>query len=147
MQIRKMLFSDYNSVYDLWLNTPGMGLNDVDDSQAGIKRYLLRNPDTCFVAEKGSEIAGVILSGHDGRRGLIYHMAVNISQRNHGVGNALLECALEALKNEGISKVYIMVFKNNAAGNAFWEKRGFTVPDETLYRAKEIALIKHMCIE
>ena len=144
MRIRKMLLNDYNNVYNLWLNTPGMGLNDIDDSETGIKKYLLRNPDTCFVVEKDSEIIGVILSGHDGRRGLIYHMAVKVSERKQGVGNTLLEYAIEALRDEGISKVYIMIFKNNTLGNAFWEKRGFTIPDESLYRAREIALIKHI---
>ena len=144
MQIRKMLFNDYNSVYNLWLNTPGMGLNTVDDSEEGIKRYLLRNPETCFVAEKDGEIIGVILSGHDGRRGLIYHMAVKISEREKGVGNMLIDYAIEALKNEGITKVYIVVFKNNVKGNAFWEKRGFKIPDESLYRAKEIIPINHI---
>ena len=144
MQIRKMLFSDYYDVHNLWLNTPGMGLNDADDSKAGIEKYLHRNPDTCFVAEKDGEITGVILSGHDGRRGLIYHLAVKVSDREQGVGNTLIEYAIEALKNEGITKVYIIVFKNNATGNAFWEKRGFTIPNETLYRAKEIMPIIHL---
>ena len=144
MQVRKMLLSDYKSVYNLWLNTPGMGLNTHDDSAAGIKKYLLRNPNTCFVAEKDGEIIGVILSGHDGRRGLIYHMAVKISEREQGIGNTLLEHAMKALNNEGIGKVYITVFKNNASGNAFWEKRGFTIPDESLYRAKEIVSLERI---
>ena len=138
MKIRKMTIDDYNSVYSLWLKTPGMGLNTADDSKVGIERYLLRNPDTCFVAENDSEIVGAILSGHDGRRGLIYHLAVKVSEREQGIGNTLLEHALEALANEGITKVYIMVFKNNDIGNAFWEKRGFTIPTEAIYRAKEI---------
>ena len=144
MQIRKMLFSDYSEVYNLWRNTPGMGLNTTDDSMIRIERYLLRNPNTCFVAENNSEIIGVILSGHDGRRGLIYHLAVKTSEREQGVGNALLQHATEALKNEGISKVYLMVLKNNETGNAFWEKRGFTIPSESIYRAKEIAPIEHI---
>ena len=144
MQIRKMLFSDYDQVYSLWLNTPGMGLNTTDDSEAGIKKYLLRNPDTCFVAEKEDKIIGVVLSGHDGRRGLIYHMAVKVSEREKGIGNTLLEYAVEALKNEGITKVYVIVFKNNVIGNAFWEKRGFVIPDESLYRAKNIIQIENI---
>ena len=143
MQIRKMRVEDYRDVYDLWLNTPGMGLNDADDSETGIQKYLLRNPDTCYVAEKNGRVIGVILSGHDGRRGLIYHLAVKAGERNRGVGGALLDRALAALRNEGIHKVYAIVFKNNAAGNAFWEKRGFTVPDNTLYRAREIMPIVH----
>ena len=146
MLIRKMLISDYNSVYKVWLNTPGMGLNTADDSEAGIKRYLLRNPNTCFVAEKDGEIIGVILSGHDGRRGLIYHMAVKVSEREQGIGSALLEHSIEALKSDGINKVYIMVFKNNETGHAFWEKRGFNIPHESIYRAKEIAPIEHIDI-
>ena len=144
MKIRKMLLYDYDKVYDLWLNTPGMGLNTIDDTEAGIEKYLLRNPNTCFVAEKDAEIIGVVLSGHDGRRGLIYHLAVKVSERKQGVGNALLECALASLKKEGIIKVHIVVLKNNESGHAFWEKRGFTIPEESIYRAKEIAIIEHI---
>ena len=138
MIIRKMLLDDYKNVYDLWINTPGMGLNAADDSEAGIEKYLRRNPDTCFVAERDGEIIGVILSGHDGRRGLIYHLAVKPSERGRGAGSALLGYATEALRKEGIGKIYIVVFADNEAGNAFWEKRGFIIPDESLYRAKNI---------
>lgn len=38
MIIRKMTIDDYEPVYELWINTPGMGLNDVDDSRAGIDK-------------------------------------------------------------------------------------------------------------
>lgn len=31
-----MTMEDYNGVYDLWLNTPGMGLNTTDDSRGYI---------------------------------------------------------------------------------------------------------------
>ena len=85
MQIRNMLINDYEKVYDLWINTPGMGLNDIDDSREGIEKYLLRNPTTCFVAEKEGSIVGVILSGHDGRRGFIHHTAVCVSARSKGI--------------------------------------------------------------
>ena len=138
MIIRKMLLSDYENVYGLWISTPGMGLNAADDSEAGIEKFLQRNPDTCFVAEEGCEIIGVILSGHDGRRGLIYHLAVKPSERGRGAGSALLDHAEEALRKEGIGKIYIVVFAANEAGNAFWEKRGYTAPDDVVYRTKRI---------
>ena len=69
MNIRLMTINDYDRVYALWISTPNMGLNNVDDSREGIERYLRRNPCSCFVAEEKDEISGVILSGHDGRRG------------------------------------------------------------------------------
>ena len=76
MIFRVMEENDYQGVYDLWTNTPGMGLNTTDDSEEGYKKYLKRNPSTSFVALDGNKIAGVIMAGHDGRRGYIYHTAV-----------------------------------------------------------------------
>lgn len=136
MIIRKMLMEDYDGVYHLWINTPGMGLNNLDDSKEGIERYLTRNPNTCFVAEEEGKIVGMILSGHDGRRGVIYHTAVAVSERNKGIGSMLVEKAMEALKNEKIHKVLLVVFHNNELGNLFWEKRGFTTREDLTYRNK-----------
>ena len=90
MNIRIMTISDYEKVYSLWLGTPNMGLNNLDDSKEGIAKYLSRNPNTCFVAEKNNEIVGAILAGHDGRRGLIHHTAVAESEQRQGVGEKLV---------------------------------------------------------
>ncbi len=138
MIIRKMTIEDYDCVYNLWLNNPGMGLNNIDDSRLGIEKYLQRNPKTCFVAEKDNTIIGAILSGNDGRRGYIHHTAVAVSKRNHGVGTALVNAAMDALRTEGINKVALVVFSKNELGNSFWEKRGFTVRDDLVYRNKLI---------
>ncbi len=134
MIIRLMAPSDYETVHALWLSCKGMGLNDVDDSREGIEKYLRRNPETCFVAEEGGTIAGVILSGHDGRRGFIHHTAVHPLFRNRGLGRELVNAALAALKKEGISKVALVVFAHNENGNAFWEKMGFTKRTDLAYR-------------
>lgn len=138
MQIRKMRIEDYENVRRLWMSTPGMGLNDVDDSEAGIGRFLMRNPNTCFIAVNGDEVAGVILSGHDGRRGYVYHTAVAAKERNGGIGSTLVQKAMDALENEGISKVALVVFDRNETGNKFWEKRGFTVRNDLVYRNKAV---------
>lgn len=138
MTIRVMTLADYPAVYALWLATPGMGLNDVDESEEGIRRYLSRNPATCFVALEGRELIGVILSGHDGRRGMIYHMAVARQHQRQGIGSRLLERALEALKKEGIHKVTLVAFERNQAGNAFWESQGFEKREDLVYRNKAL---------
>ncbi len=138
MIIRKMTIADYDSVYDLWQNTPGMGLNNLDDSKQGIEKFLRRNPETCFVAEKDNRIIGVILCGNDGRRGYIYHTAVLITERKRGVGTALVDAAVKALKNEGINKAALVVFSKNELGNSFWEKRGFITREDLIYRNRSI---------
>jgi len=144
MNIRVMTPADYDGVYSLWQNTPGMGLNNIDDTREGIEKYLYRNPTTCFVAENKGEIVGVILTGHDGRRGYIHHLAVAENCQRQGLGSALLDAALEALKAEGIIKVALVVFARNEKGNAFWEKMGFTVREDIIYRNKALTEIIRM---
>ena len=57
-----MKLEDYDRVYALLMSCTGVGLNDLDDSWEGIGKYLGRNPQTCFVAQEGEKIVGVILS-------------------------------------------------------------------------------------
>ena len=136
--IRTMEFQDYDRVYDLWINTPGMGLNTVDDSREGIQRYLRRNPQTCFVAEEDGKIIGAVMAGHDGRRGFIYHTAVDTEYQGRGIGKNLVERAMDALEQEGIHKTALVVFKRNVSENGFWEKIGFESRDDLVYRNRAI---------
>ncbi len=139
MYIRTMKPDDYGEVYALWLSCKGMGLNSLDDSRDGIKKFLLRNPHTCFVAEENSGIVGAIMAGNDGRRGYIYHTAVSPLCRRKGIGSALVRETLNALSGLGISKTALVVFDRNEDGNAFWEMQGFTVRDDLIYRNKSLA--------
>lgn len=138
MNYRVMTIEDYPDIYDLWIHTPGMGLNSTDDSEDGIRRYLLRNPSTNFVAEEDGKIVGIIMAGHDGRRGFVYHTAVFPEFRGQGVGKALVDHAMEALEKEGIHKAALVVFERNEIGNGFWEKMGFTAREDLVYRNKNI---------
>ena len=138
MTIRLMTLADYQAVYALWLATPGMGLNTTDDSREGIEKYLRRNPSTCFVADDGGRIVGVIMAGHDGRRGFIHHTAVLPEFRGLGLGRRLVENALAALEAEGIHKAALVVFEHNQLGNGFWEKLGFTSREDLVYRNRNI---------
>lgn len=138
MQIRKMHIDDYNEIYALWLSCAGMGLNNIDDSREGIERYLARNPKTCFVAVELDCIIGAILTGHDGRRGYISHTAVSPAHQRQGIGKQLVEAALNALKEQGIMKVNLVVFTHNEGGNAFWEALGFTERPDLIYRNRTL---------
>lgn len=138
IKIRVMNINDYDGVYDLWINTPGMGLNLTDDSREGIDKYLKRNPTSSFVAEDDGKVVGVIMSGHDGRRGYIHHTAVLPDYRNQGIARKLVESAMDALDKEGINKVGLVAFARNEIGNGFWENIGFAERDDLVYRNKNI---------
>lgn len=144
MKVRNMTIQDYEAVYDLWIHTPGMGLNDLDDSKEGIEKYLKRNPDTCFVAEEDNQIVGAIMSGNDGRRGFIHHTVVKQDKQKTGVGRLLVSAAMNALEKEGINKVALLVFARNEGGNAFWEKMGFDIRTDVVYRNKCICELKRI---
>lgn len=144
MRIQPMTAEDFSDVCSLWENTPGMGLNPYDDSEAGIGRYLARNPGTCFVArDEGSKVVGSILAGHDGRRGFMYHLAVDQRSRTKGIGRALVNRAIEALQNEGIAKVALVVYADNNIGNEFWERMGFAKRPDLVYRNKVIRYMEN----
>jgi ribosomal protein S18 acetylase RimI-like enzyme len=138
MEYRLMTIEDYPKVWDLWMSSKNMGFNDKDDSPEGIARYLKRNPTSSFVAIQDDRIVGVILSGHDGRRGFIHHMAVAEDCRRQGIAKTLLSMALSSLKEEGITKVALLVFKYNDVGNPFWESQGFTIREDLNYRNKAL---------
>jgi len=141
MNIRLMTIDDYEKVYELWRSCVGMGLNNLDDSKEGIGKFLQRNPDTCFVAETNNNIVGVIIVGNDGRRGYIYHTAVNPQYRKQGIAKNLVKTAMTALQKNGINKVALVVFDRNEIGNDFWEKMGFTIRNDLIYRNKALTEI------
>ncbi|MFP3091438.1 GNAT family N-acetyltransferase [Treponema sp. TIM-1] len=138
MSIRVMTREDYPAVYKLWKTVPGMGLRSLDDTEQGITRFLARNPGACFVAEAAGEVAGAVLSGYDGRRGYIYHAAVREEYRRRGIGSALVQAVETALAGEGITKIALVAYKTNEAGNRFWEKAGFLPREDLVYRDKSI---------
>lgn len=144
INIRIMTVEDYDGIYELWINTKGMGLNTLDDSKDGIARFLKRNPTTNFVACDNGKIVGTILSGHDGRRGYIYHTAVLSDYRNRGIARKLVDSAIDALDKESINKAALVVFERNKLGNEFWEKMGFTVRTDIIYRNKNIHELKRI---
>jgi len=123
--INEMQIEDYGEIFELWSNTPGMGLSDADTYE-NIHRFLLRNKGLSFVCRHEDRIIGTILCGHDGRRGYIYHVTVAEKYRGRGIGRMLVDKSLQKLKEEGINKCHLFVFSDNEIGNAFWSLKGWT---------------------
>ena len=140
LMIRLVTIDDYDALYELWNATEQSrrALNPVDDSREGIERYLKRNPNTCYAAVADGRIIGVILTGHDGRRAIIHHMCVHPDYRRRGIAAKLVAMAEEALKKEGIQKVFGLVFKDNDPANAFWESQGYSLRTNLNYRNKSL---------
>ena len=122
--IRPMSIEDYAAVLDLWEASDGVGLGD-SDTRPAIASYLERNRGLSLVTVVEGAIVGAVLCGHDGRRGYIHHLAVAVPHRGRGHGRALVDACLDGLRAEGIPKCTIVVYADNAEGEAFWTRIGW----------------------
>lgn len=129
-KIRTMEETDYEKVYDLWTTIHGFAMRSLDDSKEGVTRVLKRNPGLSVLAESDGQVVGSILVGHDGRRACFYHVCVKEEYRKHGIGKAMATEAMMRLKAEGINKVQLVAFKDNALGNGFWQAEQWIMRDD-----------------
>ena len=136
-EIRLMTKEDYDTAYDLWKSTPGIGLSTADSREA-ISSFLDRNPGLCFVACEGEKLVGTVLCGSDGRRGYLYHLAVDVSYRRLGLGLQMAEKSLASLNAAGIEKCHIFVYKDNAEGIKFWAHTGWVERPELIIMSHDI---------
>jgi ribosomal protein S18 acetylase RimI-like enzyme len=124
--LRPFAIDDYAAARALWEASEGVGL-DASDSRERIEAFLRRNPGLSAIATVDGAIVGAVLCGHDGRRGLIYHLAVARAHRRQGVGAALVAASLAALRAEGIHKCHVLVFADNDEAHQFWRRQGAKV--------------------
>ncbi len=138
IHLREFRFpEDYPAARTLWENAgPGIHVRG-SDAPAEIEKKLLRDPDLFLVAEADGRMVGTVIGGFDGRRGLIYHLAVEAAFRQHGVGGLLMDEVERRLKAKGCLKCYLMVTSENENAIGFYRKRGWERMDGIETMAKE----------
>jgi ribosomal protein S18 acetylase RimI-like enzyme len=120
---------DYAAVIDLWQSVgPGVHVRR-SDSAAEIEKKLQRDLDLFLVAESDGRIIGTVLGGFDGRRGMIYHLAVVQGYRQLGLGTALMDEVERRLKAKGCIRSYLMVTRDNPWALDFYSHRGWETMD------------------
>lgn len=123
--ISPFTIESYDDVLNLWQQTEGVGLSNAD-SRESIKFYLDRNPEMSFIATNtDGKVIGVILCGHDGRRGYIHHLAIYKNFRRHGIASELVSKCENELKKSRIQKCHIFIFNDNTSGIEFWKSIGW----------------------
>ena len=114
MRIREFeMPADYAIVRALWQSAgPGVQLSPSDEP-VELERKLKRDPDLFLVMEDEGQILGAVIGGYDGRRGLVYHLAVTPERRGEGIGTALMAAIEDRLRSKGCFKYYLMVRKES----------------------------------
>jgi ribosomal protein S18 acetylase RimI-like enzyme len=121
---REFFIDDYDAAVELWKRVEGLEIAEGDDRES-VGQFLERNPGLSRVGTDGSAVVGVALCGHDGRRGHIYHLAVDPAYQGRGLGKRLLNESLEDLRRAGVKRVIIMVADDNPRGREFWKRFGY----------------------
>ena len=124
IKTREFSIRDYDAALELWQRVEGLEIAEGDDRE-GIAYFLARNPGLSRVATDGTAIVGVALCGHDGRRGYIYHLAVDPTYHGRGIGKQLMDECLKSLKHAGLQRANILVAKDNPRGRDFWRRTGW----------------------
>jgi ribosomal protein S18 acetylase RimI-like enzyme len=124
IQTREFRIEDYDAAIELWNRVEGLDVAEGDDRET-IRRFLGQNPGLSRIAMDGAVIVGAVLCGHDGRRGYVYHLAVDRTYRERGVGRRLIGECLAGLKRVGLERANILVAKDNPRGLEFWKSCGW----------------------
>ncbi len=126
LRIREFHYpEDYPSARLLWENAgSGIQLRRSDEPDE-IQKKLQRDPDLFLVAEADGRMIGTVIGGFDGRRGMVYHLAVTEEYRKKGVGEMLMDELERRLKAKGCIRCYLLVTTENENAMHFYQKRGW----------------------
>jgi ribosomal protein S18 acetylase RimI-like enzyme len=108
------------------------------DEPEEIQKKLQRDPDLFLLAKEDGRVIGAVLGGFDGRRGLVYHLAVAEERRKQGIGALLMDELEKRLRAKGCLRTYLLVTYDNAEAIDFYEKHGWEKMDLHVF-GKDIA--------
>lgn len=120
MQIRAFQMTDYAAVISLW-QAAGIHLSR-SDSQADILHKLERDPDLFLVAVENDMLVGAVMGAYDGRRGWVYHLAIQPEHHGKGFGASLFADLEARLLGRGCQKINLMIEPANADVQHFYER-------------------------
>jgi N-acetylglutamate synthase len=122
--MREFEVGDYEAAVQLWKEAKGVEIAE-GDGKEDVARFLERNAGLSRVAIAQGRVVAVALCGHDGRRGHIYHLAVEKDYQRRGLGKLLVDECLSALRRAGIQRAIILVASDNECARSFWRRAGW----------------------
>ncbi len=136
MPIREFRLEDYDQVFKLWkeaglLFRPG-------DERGEVAQKIKRDPELFLVAEEDGSLIATVLGAWDGRRGWIYHLAVDPKRQRKGVGTRLVRELERRMEGKGVLKVNAVVYRDNKKSIEFFTKLGYQLDDRSLLFGKHL---------
>lgn len=127
MKVKKIKSSDLPALFKLWKRAGLSVNNDMSREQKECWMMIELNPTSCLALWEGKKIIGSVFGTFNGRRGWIYHLAVDPKYQNKGYGKLLLNTVEKALKEKGATKILLWINYFNKKISSFYEKNGFSI--------------------
>ena len=86
-----------------------------------------------LVGRDGCNIVASVMVGHDGHRGWVYYVSVDPDCRGKGFGRIIMTAAEQWLRERGILKLTLIVRRDNAKVQAFYETLDYAEQERILY--------------
>jgi len=80
---------------------------------------------TILIGRNNGALVATALVGHDGHRGWVYYVAVDLAHQKKGFGRIIMGAAEEWLREAGVAKMQLMVRPENTAVRAFYQSIGY----------------------
>ena len=152
LRIRKANQEDTRAIVELWKELMDFHKErnrHFTRSADGHKRFaefisgrMVHEKSCVLVAEQRDEIVGYCLATiskyppvyEHQEYGAIFDLALTENYRRKGIGQALVEAALQWFSEQEIHRVEVRVATSNEISTAFWKKIGFVPYLEVIYK-------------
>ncbi|MBI4067521.1 GNAT family N-acetyltransferase [Candidatus Gottesmanbacteria bacterium] len=137
MKIRKIELSDFDDLYELWKEA-GLDMAEIEREKREFEMMIELNPTSSIVLEQKARVIGSALGIFNGRRGMIYHLALEPKWQGKGYGSLLLKEVEKRLQQRGATKFNLFVSLENLKIFPFYEKHGYSVMSDSIVLAKDL---------
>ena len=144
MKIEKFSMKLYDEVVQLWKKA-GISVGS-SDSKEEIERMLERNPNLFLIGKIKEKIIAIVMSGFDGRRGYVHHLAVDPIHQKKGYGKMMMHDLINDFRRIGVHKIHLFIERQNQAVVDFYSNLGWQmrddlimmsfIPDKSMYKMR-----------
>lgn len=137
MKVRKMVNSDFPKLYTFWKKA-GLTLAKFNREKQEFNSLLKHNPKSTLILEENGKMIGAVIGAYNGRRGWIYHLAIDKKYQKKGFGSFLYKTVEKKLKDQGATKILLGVDYSKLKITSFYTKHGFTVMNDAVVMIKDL---------
>jgi len=137
MTIRQITIEDFPKLYSLWKKA-GLEVKSIKVEKKELAQMIRLNSGSCLLVEQDNLIIGSALGVFNGRRAMVYHLAVDPDYQHKGYGSILLCKVEEALQKAGADIILLWVNYTNLKVLPFYLKKKYAVSQDALLLRKAL---------